>query len=179
MSAWADVVGAALTGVSGGLVGFIGSIAKGWLDYKLYTAKADHEFKMAELDMKAEAAAHAHEVAIADKQIQRAEVEGQLAAEVAAQNAFAASMQANRVKYGGWVDQVRGLMRPILTTHWSWALTLLTAIVWYDVDGMKALEAKQKVELFLILLNAVVFSSTTALGWWFGSRPTLKQLESR
>lgn len=161
-------------GGTGAIVGLVGSIAVKWLDLKVLREKLTVEVKMAEIRTRELELEQAHALALADKEIDKAEVEGKIALDVAEMNAFAESQKEASVRYGGFVDQIRGLMRPIITVFLLAASTWILYRVWQMVGGLESLNERELLDLFRDQINAMSFLTMTAVTWWFGSRPSHK-----
>lgn len=166
------LLGILTSGGAGAIVGLIGSLATKWLEFKTLDKKLQFETEMARIRTQELELEQAHAIALADKQMQIAEVEGRIAADVAAMGAFTESQKEARVQYGGWVDQVRGLMRPVITLFLLTVTTAFAGMLWHRVGGFNALDGYQLVDLFDYLVRSAVFLTITAVSWWFGSRPT-------
>ena len=148
----------------GGVVGLIGTGIHGWLKQGELRARMAHELALRKLDreeMRLEA----------DLALRHAETEAAARIEVAEAQALTASFAHDAARYGGgWIDAVRGLMRPILTLYSLGLLTVIGSLLWRLVNGLDALPAEAMVALFEELVVAVVFLATTMSTWWFGSR---------
>lgn len=154
----------------GGIIGLAGGIASKWLEYKTIGQKLAFEKQMAlirtkELEMEMKQA-----LALADKQMEIAQVEGEIQKDVAEMAAFTESQKAGQKVYGGWVDQVRGLMRPVITVYLLAISSFLTVLIWGTLGGLEAFPPEKLQDLFVYLVNASVFLTVTAVLWWFGSR---------
>lgn len=154
----------------GTLVGLVGSIATKWLEFKMLDKKLAHEEAQAEIRLREQQAEYTHAVAMADKQIETAQVEGEIQMDIAASEVFRESLKSQQMEYGGVVDKIRGLMRPAIT------LFLLAVTTWYTwrlhdmVGGLDGLEPVEVVELYKHAVLTTFFLASTAVSWWFGSR---------
>src|SRR6266480_2181287 len=127
---------------SGGATGLIGVVLQRYADFKNKELDLQLEKQRGELELaKRQADLKAMEAEVAGK-VRVAEVETAGASEVAATQAFAATMFAEPARYSApqgltvgqqWVlvtlDAVRGSVRPLLTLY----LCGLTTYVWYQV----------------------------------------------
>ena len=164
-----------LGGATGGIVGVVGGLFRAWLDVRAMALRNEHEFKLRQLDASLEAAQQRHELAMADKQAERAQVEGIIQRDVSELQAFTTSLQEHAQRYGGWVDQVRGVMRPAITTYLLIALTVWTALVWTKFGGLQQFDPFDLEVMLRQLINTWVFLATGAVGWWYASRPSKQQ----
>lgn len=149
--------------VFGGITGLVGGIAQKWADYKtkkleieLAKQKAEHEIAMRKVDAEIMSQEFAGRVKVAD-----IEADGK---------AFAASFneptlyseKVNPNEKQGWllvvVDFLRGIVRPFLTLY----LCGITTVMYLRTDGGRI--DPQSV------VDTVLFLTTTATCWWFGSR---------
>lgn len=164
-------------GMAGGIVGAFGGLATKYLEFKTLGVRLDHDYKLADLDARLEAMQHKHELALADKQVERAQAEGEIQRDIGELVAFTESLKEQATKYGSFVDQVRGLMRPVLTIGAVIWLAWVTAHIWDMVGGLKAVPPDELMQMFLSLINASIFLATTGFTWWFGSRPSQPRTE--
>ena len=168
--------------LSGGATGIFGVIAQRFADYqnkKLDLAKAaqDQAFELEKrkIDIQISAQEWAGRTKVA-------EVEGATASDVAASNAFAASLLKEPERYSdagkttpgqNWVlvllDVLRGSVRPLLTVY----LCILTTLVYYEakklVNSQHMTEA-QALELMQTIVGSILYLTTTCVLWWFGTR---------
>lgn len=166
-------------GVLGGLVGLAGT----WLKAREERAKLElqhqHQKDMRELDLRemereAELRLKQTETEFAGKQA-IAETEAEAATEVAASEVQAASYRHDKAAYGGgWVDSLRGAMRPVITVY---LLAVLSLVAWklYGLEGMGGADATAQWLLFSDVVRDIVFLAVVAVTWWFGSRPNSRR----
>jgi len=156
---------------SGGLFGLVGSligVGAKWLQERQRQAweakKWDHETTMLRLQMDAHAQETEQELAIVS---QRGAWEG-LAASQQADAAISANVHT-------WVNDVRALFRPVLTT----GLVVLVYMIFRDLlaalgaerSMLGAVLAESEVqEILRYVIYSVAFSASTAVVWWFGDR---------
>lgn len=155
---------------TGGLFGLIGTGIHAWMKAKELQAKLQYDRAMRELDLQ--------EIA-AESEARRAELEiqAQIEAEKAAAMVRAAeaeagakirtaSYRADKAAYGGgWVDSLRGIMRPVITVY---TLALMTAIGWMLYQANITMAAQP--ELWAQVVGAAIMLATTSVTWWFGAR---------
>jgi len=154
----------------GGLIGLAGGIASKWLEYKTIGQKLEFEKQMALIRAQELKLEMQHAIALADKQMEIAQVEGEIQRDVAEMAAFTESQKAGQKVYGGWVDQVRGLMRPVITMYLLAGSSMLTVLLWWTLGGLSAFPPEKLQNLFVHLVDSSVFLTVTAVLWWFGTR---------
>ena len=175
-----------LLGASGGVFGILGALVKQGIELfqkKQYLANQlailqeqnRHELLMADkhLDMmKYEAQ---NELAIAELKMR-----GEL--EHARYDAMEKSYEFDKATYSnaptsGWmvfVDVCRGLIRPLLTIGLSSSLVVFTMYVWRTVPLDVVQNPTFLSSTFYKLVDAFIFLSTTAVGWWFAASASRK-----
>ena len=157
---------------SSGLGAILG-VAGSWLtkaeERKLLKEKNTHDQAMARLSME--------ELKLeGEQQLQIVQAEGEIAADVAAGEAFAESMKEQQMTYGiRFVDAIRGLMRPIITIYLLGVATWLTINVHTLVGGLEGMPQNDVMALYTEIIAAILFLTTPAVTWWFGSRPSSKR----
>lgn len=156
----------------GAVVGLIGSAFTKYLELKTLKERLAFEKSMAEIRTKELELEQAHAILVAEKKLELTQAEGEIQREVAEIGAFLESQRADAVRYGGWVDQVRGLMRPVITIFLLTLVTVFMWRVWQKVGGLEALDQKTIIALFDHMIRSVIFLTVTAVAWWFGSRAT-------
>lgn len=193
--------------IFGAATGLIGNVVSGIFKFKtaklnLKSKKMDHEHELAMVQ--AETAAMIEE-AKANIKITQAQVEG--AVELKEMDAYIASQkEGNKAFLGqkwieyllkvegkmryitipiagliavafGFVDFLRGLMRPTLTMY----LTLVSSwITWKSYEILKALNAdltaQQATEIFSESTSIVIYLTVSCVTWWFGDRTLSKTI---
>ena len=134
---------------SGGLLGAIGAIGTKVMEYKMQGLKFTHEKDMAEQDRMT-----------MEKEMALAKIQGTIDLELQESESDAKNLQAAIRAEGTitetslWVANLRGSTRPLVT----YGLILATLlIIVLDMSNPWA--------------NEFLFMSTTAVTFWFGSRP--------
>lgn len=158
---------------AGGIIGVVGSWLTKREERKNIQLQFERDVKLAEI-RKDEAKIEAdHELALADKQIERAQVEGSVAIDQAEVEAFTEGLKEQSKTYGiKAVDGIRGLMRPIITVYLLIIATLLTLKINQLVGGLDSLEMSELKGIYDNVINQMLFLTATAVTWWFGSRPS-------
>ena len=165
--------------LSGGLTGILGSAISRYSEFKTRKLELEVELKRGEQDLKQIELESARDVQIAEREAASAELSAEHQALSASHAADSASyLQAAK---SGWtrllmglVDFVRGLMRPAITIYLivltSWiAKTLYDLVLRYQHE---AFSATQAFGLWSEVINMVLYLTSAAVLWWFGSRPT-------
>ncbi|WP_040728242.1 hypothetical protein [Thiomicrorhabdus sp. Kp2] len=175
------ILGAVGSAASGGLLGLFGTGIKMWADHKAEEAKRTFELAMRQADreemqlehdlhMKQVEAQANRDIAIANQN--RLTTESQIAGDVelAELNLRQTSYSNDKATYGGgFVDAIRGLMRPTLTLYFA-VLMALIAYQLMQITGQMIGTANAQY-LLKEVINAIIFLATTSVTWWFGSRP--------
>jgi len=158
---------------AGGIIGVVGSWLTKREERKNIQLQFERDVKLAEI-RKDEAKIEAdHELALADKQIERAQVEGSVAIDQAEIEAFTDGLKEQSKNYGiKVVDGIRGLMRPLITVYLLVIATLLTLKINQLVGGLDSLEMSELKGIYDNVINQMLFLTATAVTWWFGSRPS-------
>lgn len=176
------ILGAIGSAASGGILGLFGTGIKMWADHKAEQAKQAFELQMRKLDQEEMTLEHSlkmkeveakanRDIAIANQN--RMATEAQAAADVEqGEMALVQSSYAmDKATYGGgFVDAIRGLMRPTLTLYFA----ILMAIIAYQLmqlNNGQWLDVSEAQAMLRDVVNACIFLATTAVTWWFGSRP--------
>ena len=160
------------TGGMGAIIGLAGS----WLTKREKRKEAElnlqREIELGKLRLDELAAESEHELAMADKQMQRAELEGDIVVEKAEVDAFTESLKSQAKSTGILIiDAVRGLMRPLITVFLLGVSAWLAYSVNGLVGGLSSLDSKAIYALYDQIIQQIIFLTVTAVTWWFGSRP--------
>lgn len=176
--------------VSGGATGLLGILFQRGFDFlhqrELNKQKAQDqafEIEKRKIDIQVTQAEWSGRVKVA-------ETEGATASDVAASNAFAASMFKEPERYSSgtmttgqnWVlvllDFCRGIVRPALTVY----LCALTTYIWWQVKqllSVEDLEPTDVLEVWKLVVNTILYLTTTCILWWFGTRNKQEQPKLR
>ncbi|MBU6955983.1 hypothetical protein KP814_31850 [Hahella sp. HN01] len=71
-----------------------------------------------------------------------------------------------------FVDAIRGLMRPLITVYLLILATFVTLNISRHLGGVGALSPVDLMALYKEAIAKMLFLTTTAVTWWFGSRPS-------
>ena len=161
-SALADLAGTVISSGTpwGQILGLVGGVGTGILNYFQTKRQNAHELAMKQEDMK---------LLIAQANVDQAALAGELAKlrEAGAGEAFTASINADGKLPSGWkwVSGVRALTRPGLTWFFVFAFYLLASCIVRGV-GMQYLQLPLGVFIFTSTANLMDLCVT----WWFGQR---------
>lgn len=154
----------------GGIIGVAGGLVNRWLDLKSKTLDYTHELALRDKD---------REMLVTEweQRSKVAVIEADKEIEVAGYGALGKSYDADKATYGiGWIDAIRGLIRPVLTLILTIAalginFVLLDRLVavWDQVDNA------QRLVYVTTSLEWVLFQASIAIGWWFAHRPSNKK----
>lgn len=160
------------SGGLGAIVGAAGGIASKWQELKLKKLELQDKIAMARIRKGEAESEQSHELAMADKKMERAQTEGAIQAELKAGDAFIESIKDASKSTGiPIIDGIKGLMRPVITS-----LLLITTIwlmweIWDKVGGLDSLGQTDLVDLFKTIVNQVVFLTVMAVSWYYAARP--------
>lgn len=164
---------------SGASLGIIGSAVSKVADLVKRHQDRKHELALKRLDLEMMDKEHAYLE-------RRAEMEGEVRLEESADGLVAASLRADRATYsaghemGAWavgllvlVDFVRGMIRPLLTVFLIWLVWDTRAEVMgvLHATGFEGMSPERALGLYGMLLELIIFLTSTCVTWWFGSRP--------
>lgn len=171
-----------LLGASGGIFGIFGALGKHALE--IWQAK-----QKAAADLQLLIEQNKHEALMADKRAEEikleaehavalAEINRQKETDIASYSALTASYESDRATYSDakaspWmiaVDFVRGMIRPILTAVFSIALIVGAAWLYKNVPDSVSASPDFLKSTFYRMVDALIFLSTSAVGWWFAQR---------
>jgi hypothetical protein len=167
----AEITAVASSGGLGAIVGLLGGIATRWQQYKIQKAELEHDAKMRLYDLQEAKLERQHFLDMADKKMEMAEQEGDIAYDQADLSNLKESIKyANRDTGIEVVEKVKGLMRPGITLFLLVVTCAFAVMLWDKVGGLDAMEQKEALELFNHIIRQMVFLTVTAVAWWFSSR---------
>jgi hypothetical protein len=171
-------LGPVLSGISG-LIG-------GWLtkreNRKMAQLEHAHEVQMAQIDQKAAEFELQASLALAEKQIDLTQTEGDVERDIIEAQSVAdvERNEAEAFRYGlqeamkptghSGVDKFRALTRPLIT--WSlYAFVLAIFVVLHlKVGDLVAEDTELLIKLYVYLVQSVIYLFIMAVSWWFMSR---------
>ena len=185
----------------GGVTGLLGNVITGILGYK--TQKLKNEFEIQRIQAESEAMRLEAQMQI---QITKAEVEGAveladaqayMQSQVAGNKAMFSEKWIDKLfsvegKFGrffaipcaviiatmfGFVDWLRGFMRPALTMYLTGITTVLTYMAWKMLKehGVE-ITASDALETYSQVSTMVIYLTVSCVTWWFGDRRMSKFL---
>ena len=191
-----------LTTILGGLTGLVGNIVTGVMNYKTMKLKIEHEAVMVKLETEAMKEEAKMQIAIT-----KAEIEGavELADTQAFMQSLKAGNKAMfsekwidklfsvEGKFGrffaipvavllamgfGFVDWLRGFMRPAMTMYLIGMTTVITWMAWNIMKrfGMDTITPAQAIVIFGQVTDIVIYLTVSCVTWWFGDRRMAKFL---
>ena len=171
-----DIIALLGSGGLGGILGIVGNIIKGRGELKARKMEFAQELSIRKLDMdefRLEAELKNQQISLEnDGHLALANVEADRARDVMDGELRKASYDADSANYGGgFVDVIRGLMRPFITVYMMALMSYIGYQV-YSVTG--SVEPVKALELYETIINSVVFLTTTCVTWYFGARPTVR-----
>jgi hypothetical protein len=180
----------AVSAIGGGIIGGIASIFRMKHDYKMKALdledKKDQRKHDENILMKEIAGAENLQKLKAEETTTKKEYEG-LVASIKSDMAtfsqgFADKMSPTAASFVGiilgFVDFIRGLVRPGIAIYSTYFMfnkiwRMIPVKTWQLMFADKDLAS----QMAIATLNACIFISTTAISWWFGSRPSKPPLE--
>lgn len=167
------LTGGGLSTIAGSVIALIGTQMTKKNERLAKEKEYEHDFKMAELDIRNAQLEFDHAVELANKQIEETETEGAIAKDIEATKAFKESIKSQALMYGSsLVDGVRGLIRPVITCYLLIAMSYIAFSLHQAVGGLTVFPDLELFELYKQAINQIFFLGATAVTWWFGSRPS-------
>ncbi|HEY6020325.1 MAG TPA: hypothetical protein VIY48_10590 [Candidatus Paceibacterota bacterium] len=168
------------SGSFGSVVGLIGGLLNRKVDLESKKLdlqdKADeraHELKKMDSERTTMQAEYNMRLQVADKENEGKQIDADKETEVAGYGAMTASYDfAKPTPADGWVDKASKVIRPLLTI----ASVLFTGYVYVTINDMMsklgvAPEPAKVVEIWILLIQWVLFQTGVIVGWWFAMRP--------
>ncbi|GJM64904.1 hypothetical protein [Persicobacter diffluens] len=181
--------------ILGSVTGLLGNLATAFLNARMQKLKNRHELEMRKIDI-------AERKAEADLQMRIEESRTAKAIELAEAHAFNLSQKFGNktlisskaisklfdspftawlgsflIFLQGLIDSYRAAIRPLLTTYF----VVLTS--WLTYEAVRIISLKESImpvemaqDVFLRVLNIIIYLTTTLVLWWFGDRRTAKFL---
>ena len=168
LSGIVDILSTNGLGVITGLIG-------GWLakreERKLFLLKAGHEVSMANIDLENSKLENAQMLAMADKSMEQAEIEGEIAMDIADSNLVVATVNA-QAKHSGnaIIDGILRFVRPVIAIYLLVVTTMLANSLSKIIGNMNLLNPSIITDLYVHIIESTVLLTFIAVGWWFGAR---------
>jgi hypothetical protein len=165
------ILGVASSSGLGALIGAVSGYFTRKQEATRELARLEVELKHRELDIKEAEIERQHALDMADKKMEEAELEGDIAYEQAdLANLRESIKQAGKSSGIGFVEGIKGLMRPVITLILMVQAEYLLWDMWMKLGGLDAFSPDAQVEMFKHLLYQMIFLTVTAVSWWFASR---------
>jgi len=190
--------------ILGGITGLVGNIISGVMNYKTQKLKNEHEQAMVALETAA-----MKEEAKMKIEISKAEIEGAVELAEAEAYTLSQklgnvelfsdkwidklfSVKGNFAKFFaipcavllavgfGFVDWLKGFMRPGITLYLTGMTTVITWMAWEIMkkQGLQAMSVAEAIGIFDQVISIVIYLTVTCITWWFGDRRMAKFLTS-
>ena len=169
------IIGLLGSAAGGGILGLGATWLKAREQIKLEKLKLDREIKLEELaqaSMRLEAELKIQQIGLENEgRLQLAQIDFDRAKDVLEGELMTASYANDKASYGiKFVDAIRGLTRPVLTSACLAFLVYMFVKLSSILGSLESLDMFYLLELYKSIISAGIFTSTTALVWWFGSR---------
>lgn len=148
----------------GSIIGLAGGIITKAIEAKQNAREMAFKLKSRELDLREAEQERSHELDMADKMVERAQVEGELRVGELAGIGFNESQKTNKV------DGALRFVRPAITFYLLFGSTALFATVWRKVGGLEGIPSADLVDMLVMMISSAMFLTVTCVSWWFGSR---------
>ncbi len=164
----------------GAVIGLLGSWLTKREERKNHKIKSEYEFKMAELKKAETELKYRHELELAEKKIEGIKTQGTIDKDLEELKAFKESVKTqsknSKIKI---VDAIRGLMRPTITLYLLVIGTIIAINLHHFAGGIEnSLSAPEVVIMYRETIAQIMFLLTTAITWWFGSRPSSSRIKN-
>ena len=158
----------------GAVIGLLGSWLTKREERKNHEIKSEFDFKMAELKKAEAEMKFKHELELAEKKIESTKIKGDIDKEKEEIKAFKESLKvqstSTKIKF---VDAIRGLMRPTITIYLLVIGTIIALNLHHFAGGIEnSLTRIEVVSMYRDTISQIMFLLTSAITWWFGSRPS-------
>lgn len=167
------IVGLLTSSGIGSIVGVVG----GWMtkveERKNLKLKFEHEENMTNIQKDINKQDAEIKLKILDKGIEQSVIDGKIKQDIADTEAFKTGLEVQKIMTGiKWVDSIRMLMRPIITTY----LLAISSVVSYNiyalVGGLNTLDPVELLSIYKNIITQVMFLTTMSISWWFSARPS-------
>ncbi len=187
--------------ILGGITGLLGNFITGWMNHRTTKLNNEHEQKMVALETAAMKEESKMQIAIT-----KAEIEGavELADSAAYMESIKAGNKAMfsekwidklfnvEGKVGrffaipvavllamafGFVDWLRGFMRPAITLYLTGMTTVITYMAWQLIQTNGGImEMTEAIQIYNKTTSIVIYLTVSCVTWWFGDRRMAKFL---
>ena len=165
------ILGVLTSGGFGAITGLVGGFLAKREQRKLLELQNSHDLQMAEIDFKQSELEHKQALALVDKQVEIAQVEGAIQQDIKDAEAFIESQKSlTQPASHPFMEIGKSLIRPVLTI----ILLFVTWDIYTDlheiVGGLEGLDSDHTQDLFIYVVHSIIFLTITAVSWWFASR---------
>lgn len=195
------MLGIGLDTILGGITGLLGSVVTGIMNYKTMKLKNEHDAKMVALETAAMKEEAKMQIAVTKTEIEgaveladaQAYMKGQI---VGNQQTFSDKWIDKLFSVEGWikyfsvpmavilalafgfVDFLRGVMRPFITLYLTGMTTIITWMSWQIMKkyGLDTMSVQEAIGIFNQVISIVIYLTVTCITWWFSDRRMAKFL---
>lgn len=160
------------SGGFGAVTGLVGSYLGKVEERKQRDLANAHELALRELALREREQERGHELQMADKQMQRAELETELEVDKLEFSAFDKSLDS----VSPFGDALRAIARTAILSVSIAAFLWLLFSTHTIIGGLESLPRDELFLLYREMVGNIMFLAMTASFWYFGSRPPQKRL---
>ena len=154
---------AASAGMSS-FIGLAGGLAQKFVDLRAKRLEYTHDVRMRKYDIDEASLEMSHQLALADKQVDIAETEGQILVESKEVDAFVESQKgAGKNSWLTWI-------RASITLYILIACSALSVIVWIKVGGLSSFDPSDLKLLLKSIIDDLFYLMILCVSWWFAAR---------
>jgi len=162
--------------LSGGATGLVGSVISRFADFKLEKMRGEQKLLMVDKETEAMKIESEFNYRIAETE---AETERDVSADLALSSSYgedkssylaAASGPVTKF-FMGIVDFLRGLIRPATTIYLLGLTTLIAYQLHEIISWSDMMTIQEAYDMWREVISTVLYLTTAAVLWWFGSRP--------
>lgn len=148
----------------GAALGLIGGIGQKIVDMRAKKLDYDFQLKSRNQDIAESKLDREHELSMAYKQMEIAEVEGEIENDGKRLDAFTESQKnAGRIPILTYV-------RAAITFYLLIAVSVLFYQAWSAIGGIESLSTDQLSRIVTYMIESAVFLATTCVTWWFAAQ---------
>lgn len=171
-----EIISIFTSGGFGAIIGGIGSIFTRIEERKAKKDQYEHDYKMAQIALEESKLDRQHELSMADKERIKTEVEGAIDVKKLDYQALIETVKDSQKPTGiKWVDAVRALMRPLITTYLLIVSSIIAVQVFRYTQGLASLSPTEILTMYKDLISNINFLTNVSVTWWFGTRSTNKK----
>lgn len=186
----------------GGITGLFGNAITGFMNYKTLKIKNDHDQKMVSLNTSAMKEKARVQIAVAKAKIDGAiDLEDSRAYTMSQEKGNERSFSDKWIdrlfltegKYSrffaipcaiilamgfGFVDWLRGFMRPAITIYLTGMTTVITYMAWQIMQkhGLDTMSVQEAIGIYSQVISIIIYLTVSCVTWWFGDRRMAKFL---